>query len=87
MQTHDGRSITGMVAAGAAGEVIVLQSNGQKLTLASKDIAATRPSRVSAMPAGLLDPLTLEEVADLMTFLQSVETTEISRRPRVTEPK
>jgi putative heme-binding domain-containing protein len=87
VQTKDGRTLTGMVAAGAAGEVIILQSNGQKVTLADKDISATKPSRTSAMPAGLLDQLSLEEVADLMAFLDGVETTEISRKPRIIEPR
>lgn len=87
VQTHDGRTVTGMVAAGAAGEVIILQPSGQKVILTDKEIAGTKPSKTSAMPAGLLDQLSLEEVADLMAFLEGVETTEISRKPRVVEPK
>ena len=46
------------------------------------DIEATKPSKLSSMPAGLLDPLTLEEIADLFAYLQRTkEPTTLTRRP------
>jgi putative heme-binding domain-containing protein len=87
VQTKDGRMLTGMVAAGAAGEVVVLQSDGQQVSVQESEIEATKPSKTSAMPSGLLDPLTLEEVADLMAFLEGVSETELTRKPVILEPK
>lgn len=87
VQTKDGRTLTGMVAAGSAGEIVVLQANGEKVTLAEQDVEATKPSKTSAMPAGLLDLLTLEEVADLMAFLDGTDEAQLSRNPAIIEPK
>jgi putative heme-binding domain-containing protein len=80
--TTDGRQITGLVVPGANGETVILQASGEKLTLTSGDIDVTKPSKVSIMPAGLLDPLSQEEVADLFALLQgTVKTEAIARRP------
>lgn len=80
--TTDGRQITGLVAPGASGETVILQASGEKLTLNSGDIDVTKPSKVSIMPAGLLDPLSQEEVADLFALLQGTTKIEsITRRP------
>jgi putative heme-binding domain-containing protein len=87
VQTKDGRQITGMVAAGAAGEVVILQASGEKVTLSENEIEVTRPSKTSAMPAGLLDPLSLEEVADLMAFLEGKGDAQLSRKPTIVEPR
>jgi putative heme-binding domain-containing protein len=67
--TTDGRSITGLAAPQADGSLVVLQSNGQKATIAAADIDKTVPSKISAMPEGLLNTLNLEEIADLFTYL------------------
>ena len=67
--TTDGRSITGLVAPQADGSLIVLQSNGQKASIAGEDIDKTIPSKISAMPEGLLNTLTLEEIANLFSYL------------------
>lgn len=87
VQTKDGRQVTGMVAAGGAGEVVVLQPSGEKVILTEDQIEATKPSKTSAMPAGLLDPLSLEEVADLMAFLEGKGDEQLSRKPAVIEPR
>jgi putative heme-binding domain-containing protein len=82
IRTTDGRTITGLVVPGAAGETVIMQSSGEKVTLAESDIDETKPSKVSAMPSGLLDPLTQEEIADLMAYLQRSKTPPaIARKP------
>jgi len=68
--TVHGLTYTGMVA--KQGEtVIVLQSNGQKATVRERDVDEMVASKKSAMPEGLLNPLTLEEIADLVALLAS----------------
>ena len=70
IRTTDGRQLTGLVVPGSAGETIVILPSAERVTLAARQIEATKPSKLSAMPDGLLDPLSLEEVADLFAYLQ-----------------
>jgi putative heme-binding domain-containing protein len=67
--TTQGRSYTGIVAAGGQGETVVLTSDGAKVTLEDAQIDQIVPNPNSAMPAGLLDSLTLEEISDLFAYL------------------
>ena len=65
----NGRTYTGMATRTGDGGVILLQSDGQQVRLAADDIEETRPNKLSAMPEGLLNALTLEQVADLFAYL------------------
>jgi putative heme-binding domain-containing protein len=67
--TLDGKTYTGMIGAAGEKSIVVLQSNGQKTTIARDQIDETIASKKSAMPDGLLNPLTLEEIADLFALL------------------
>jgi putative heme-binding domain-containing protein len=88
IRTTDGRQFTGLVVPGASGETIVILPTAERLTLAPRQIEATQPSKLSAMPDGLLDPLSLEEVADLFAYLQrSTKAPSLSRRPVETGAK
>ncbi len=69
--TVDGLTYTGIVGSGGNGDLLVLQSDGQKVRIAKEDVEEQLPSPVSAMPEGLLNSLSLDEVADLMAFLKS----------------
>lgn len=85
--TKNGQTLTGMVAPTGAGKLVVLQANGEKVELGDEDIESNARSKVSAMPEGLLNGLTLEEVADLFAYLARppAEASRITRRPA--EPK
>ena len=87
IQTTDGRQFTGLVTKGAAGETVVLLPTGEKLTLGDEQIETTQPSKTSSMPAGLLEPLSLDEIADLMAFLEGQDPPRISIKPDATESK
>ena len=63
----------------------VLQSDGGKVTLAADEIEEIEPSKASTMPEGLLNPLTLEQVADLFAFLMEGNNTTMAGR--VTAPQ
>jgi len=67
--TVQGRSYTGIVAPGAQGETVVLKNDGTKSVIDNDEIDEIVPSQSSAMPAGLLDNLTLEEISDLFAYL------------------
>ncbi len=79
--TADGRSLSGMVAPGGNGTLVVLQANGEKLTIAEEDIEQRVRNKTSAMPDGLLNELTLDEIADLFGYLFSPPRKNVVRRP------
>jgi hypothetical protein len=60
----------------------VLQQDGRKVVLNENDVEETLPSKFSAMPDGLLDNLTLQEVTDLFTFLTSPPESRTATRPK-----
>jgi putative heme-binding domain-containing protein len=64
-----GKTYTGIAARHADGSMTVLQADMQKVELAAEDIEDVRTSKTSAMPEGLLNKLTLDQVADLFAFL------------------
>jgi putative heme-binding domain-containing protein len=82
IRTTDGRTLTGLVVPGAAGETVVILPTAERVTLLPKQIEATKASKLSAMPEGLLDPLKLEEVADLFAYLMNTsKPPALTRRP------
>ncbi|QDU25222.1 Cytochrome c [Anatilimnocola aggregata] len=81
VQTTDGRTLTGLVAPGGGGETVILTQTGERISVPAGEIEETKPSKVSAMPAGLLETLTPEEIADLMAYMQRTGKSGIARRP------
>ncbi|HTQ38376.1 MAG TPA: HEAT repeat domain-containing protein [Pirellulales bacterium] len=67
--TTDGRSVTGLAAKQDDGSMVVLQSNCQKVTIAAADIDQILPCKISVMPEGLLNTLSLDDIANLFAFL------------------
>jgi putative heme-binding domain-containing protein len=80
--TTSGKQIAGIVAKGAPGETIVLTPQGEKVVLKDDEIEETVPSKVSSMPEGLLNTLTLEEITDLFTYLNTPPGAATAERPR-----
>ena len=78
--TAGGKSYAGLVSQQGNGDVTVLQTNGQKVELSQSEIDDIQPSDVSAMPTGLLNPLTLEQVADLFAYLGAQGGNDIASR-------
>ena len=73
-QMDDGRIITGRVANLANNQYMIMEDMIQpgRLTRINRDeIEAMRPSKISMMPAGLLDSLTRDEILDLLAFMQA----------------
>ncbi len=77
---NDGQKFTGLVTNGGQGELILLTAKGEKLSILEKDVDEMTPSLVSSMPTGLLDKLTLEEIAELMAYLLKTPNPEVARR-------
>lgn len=85
--TNSGRQYVGIVAAGGAGEKVILQSNGEKVTIRDSEIAQTSRSKVSSMPEGLLNTLSQEEIADLFAFLTAPQAQSVTKREPETKAK
>ncbi len=68
--TTDGRVLEGIVAPAGPDSLFVLQQDGKKVEVLLSDVEEQSASRQSAMPAGLLDKLTLKEIADLFAFMR-----------------
>jgi putative heme-binding domain-containing protein len=67
--TTDGETITGMVSPAGDNSIVILQSSGEKATIPRDHIDQLQRSKVSAMPEGLLNPLSLDEVLALFAYL------------------
>ncbi|MDC0935615.1 c-type cytochrome, partial [Pirellulales bacterium] len=78
--TVNGRTFTGMVAPRGKNQLVVLLPTGRKIEVARRDVSHVSASNASAMPTGLLNPLALEEVADLFAYLSAPTTTGVARR-------
>ena len=71
---EDGRTISGVIAKEEETSVRIitnLLTPDRMTTIAKKDIEESKLSAVSAMPSGLLDVLTREEILDLLHYLES----------------
>jgi putative heme-binding domain-containing protein len=64
-----GKSYVGIAATNPDGSMTVLQADMQKVEIAAEDIEDVRTSKTSAMPEGLLNKLSLDQVADLFAYL------------------
>lgn len=76
-----GRTYNGMVVPQGSDSVTVLLTNGKKVQLAREEIEDVQPSDTSAMPTGLLNTLTLSEIADLFAYLSSEPAASVAERP------
>jgi putative heme-binding domain-containing protein len=82
----DGRTAWGIVAPQADGSVTVLQSDATKVRIPKDEIDTITPIKKSAMPEGLLNPLSLEEIADLFAYLNQSAEPQVSQGPGARKP-
>jgi putative membrane-bound dehydrogenase-like protein len=68
---HDGRVVNGMIVHENEGKTIVGNSEGQTIELKTADIEERTPQRTSVMPDKLADRMTLQELRDLIAFLDA----------------
>ena len=69
-----------VVPRGQAG-ITLLLSTGEKVDLAHEDIDEIKASSTSSMPTGLLNSLSLQQVADLFAYLEQDVQSEIAQKP------
>ena len=78
---NNGKVISGITSPVGDGSIIVLDSTGQKMTVSKDEVESVTRSKASAMPDGLLNKLSIEEVADLFAYLASPSQSEVAKRP------
>jgi putative heme-binding domain-containing protein len=69
--TKSGKNINGLVIRQAPEEIVLATGPNQEARIAREDIEEMQPSKVSVMPAGLDQQLTVRELADLVAFLKA----------------
>ena len=70
-ELKDGKVVTGMVVHENEGKTIVGDAEGKLIELKTIDIAARVPQKISVMPDKLADRMTLQELRDVLAFLDS----------------
>ncbi|MBS0207594.1 MAG: c-type cytochrome [Planctomycetes bacterium] len=83
--TTAGKTYTGIVGSAGTHTLVVLQSNGQKVTVPKDDVEEMQLAKKSIMPDGLLDNLTQEEIANLVAYLTNKTSStpaDLSRRKK-----
>jgi putative heme-binding domain-containing protein len=78
--TREGKQFTGIVGEAGSDAVIVYQSSGERVRIPRAAIEETAPSKVSSMPEGLLNELTLQEITDLFEYLYNPSGTPSTER-------
>jgi putative heme-binding domain-containing protein len=71
VDTKDGRSLTGIIAAQDKATVTLKLADGQSVRLAREQIDELRASPISLMPEDVLKPLSEQQVRDLFAYLTS----------------
>src|SRR5262249_33049709 len=69
----DGKVYTGFVVSEGANTVLMRESTGVQRALPRKEIEERHKLDQSAMPEGIVNNLTPEQLADLVAYLQSLE--------------
>ena len=70
-ETKDGKVLTGMIVHENEGKTIVGDSEGKLTELKTIDIETRVPQKISVMPDKLAERMTLQELRDLIAFLDA----------------
>ena len=79
LATQDGMIYAGMPIVSDGPNLVLLLSDGTKVTIPKAEIEEQKASTTSVMPDGLLNPLSYQEIADLLALFDSM--------PRVAAPE
>ena len=71
VQTDEGRVITGIQLSRSADELVLRDATGKEIAIPAATIDE-ESAGTSLMPAGLVDPLSRDELADLVRYLSEL---------------
>jgi putative membrane-bound dehydrogenase-like protein len=72
-ELRDGRTVNGFVVGERADAIVIRETNGVERELIRANIESRGMLKISAMPEGLASNLTPAQLADLLTYLQSLD--------------
>ena len=72
LETNDGRSITGVMAAETPETVTLRRAKGEEDTIRRSNIASLRSLSVSPMPEDIEQGISVQGMADLLAYLKSL---------------
>lgn len=72
IETRDGRTLTGVISQESGTSVTLRRRDGEEDLILRANIAEIRPSTVSMMPEELEQDLSMQDMADLLEYLQSL---------------
>ena len=73
VELKDGRTLSGILSSGSRDKMSVVSPMAVRVEFDRADIVQIVNQKVSNMPEGTLEPLTLEEIRALFAFLTSIE--------------
>jgi putative membrane-bound dehydrogenase-like protein len=79
--TKRGKTYVGVAVPSGDGALVILQANGEKVTIAQDEVEDLKRNKTSVMPEGLLNTLSLEEIVDLFAYLGTAPRSQVTRRP------
>jgi len=71
--TTDGRTVAGMIGSETANDLVIRQLDGTDVEVRRADIELLQNSGLSFMPEGLEKTVSVEQMADLLSYLNSLE--------------
>jgi putative heme-binding domain-containing protein len=72
IRTQDGEAIAGLLVSESDGMLQLVVSSGEKINVPPSEISEHQLESTSLMPAGLLEQLTAQEMADLLAYLATL---------------
>ena len=73
VQLQDGEVVQGLIVSESPKELVLQVSADKRRSIELTDIEAREPSNVSIMPAGLESQLSIQELSDLIAFLENAK--------------
>ncbi len=79
--TSGGQVLSGIAVTAADGSLTIRDSDLKNHVIAEQDIVQVQLSKVSVMPSGLLDRLSVEEIRDQFAYMGFVPPQQVANRP------
>jgi putative heme-binding domain-containing protein len=73
LEMKNGKVLSGLIVYDSPAGIMLQTGTGTTVRIAGEEVAARSPTDVSLMPAGLLDKLKNEEIADLWAYLKALK--------------
>jgi putative heme-binding domain-containing protein len=79
--TVDGQVLTGITMENANGTYTIRMADKTERIVPEEDVEELLPSKLSLMPSGLFNELTLEEIRDLMAYMGYLPSANVAEQP------